>query len=146
MNEHGELTYSKGEGTSMLPLLRQGRDEFTVRKKGSARCSKYDVVLYKKPQNRFVLHRIIEVRERDYVIMGDNCLRREYGITDDDIIGVMTGFVRNGKAHSVEEPGYRLYSRLWCAAAPLRIGFGSFKTLVRRLKNKIRRLLNEKQR
>ena len=34
LNEHGELTY-KNKGSSMRPLLRAGRDLFTVKKKGA---------------------------------------------------------------------------------------------------------------
>ena len=85
LEKNGEMTYSN-VGISMLPLLKEGRDLFTVRKKGRKRCKKYDVVLYRRPPNSYVLHRIIEVRENDYVILGDNCLNKEYGITDDDII------------------------------------------------------------
>ena len=138
LTEYGELTYSKGEGTSMLPLLKQGRDSFTVRKKGAERCKKYDIVLYHRPPDRFILHRIIEVRENDYVILGDNCIKKEYGITDENIIGIMTGYVRNGKTHSVDDFGFKLYSRVWCALAPIRI---ILKKLKIRIRNKIRKLL-----
>ncbi len=121
LEENGELTYSN-VGISMLPLLREGKDLFTVRKKDKIqRCRRYDVVLYRRPPKSLVLHRIVEVRENDYVILGDNCMTKEYGITDDDIIGVMTAYVRNGRTHTVDEPGYRLYSRVWCAIAPMRI-------------------------
>ena len=117
---HESLTYSN-VGVSMLPLLRQGRDLFTVEKKGEARCKVGDVVLYRRPPSHYVLHRIIEVREKDYVILGDNCVAKEYGITDGDILGVMTGYVRNGKEHSVREAGYRIYRYLWIHTATLRI-------------------------
>ena len=96
LEKNGEMTYSN-VGVSMLPLLKQGRDLFTVRKKGKKRCKKYDVVLYRRPPSSYVLHRIIEVREKDYVILGDNCINKEYGITDDDIIGVMTSLFITGK-------------------------------------------------
>lgn len=33
--------------------------------------------------------------EENYVICGDNCLYREYGVTDEDIVGVLTGFYRD---------------------------------------------------
>ena len=131
--EYGELTYSKGEGTSMLPLLKQGRDSFTLRKKGEGRCKKYDVVLYHRPPDKFILHRVIEVRENDYVIRGDNCIRKEFGITDGDIIGVMTGYVRNGKTHSVDDFGFKLYSRVWCALAPIRIFATKIRYRIRKL-------------
>ena len=107
--EHGTLTYTN-KGTSMLPLIREGKDLFTIRRKGSERCSKGDVVLYKRPPNHYVLHRVIAVRENDYVILGDNCVSYEYGIKDSDILGVMTGFTRGGREYSIESSGYRLYT------------------------------------
>lgn len=107
----GSMTYTN-VGRSMLPLLRQGRDLFTLKIKSDERCKVGDVVLYRRG-GKYILHRVVEVREKDYVILGDNCVRREFGITDDDIIGVMTGFVRNGKEHDVTDLDYRLYSALW---------------------------------
>ncbi len=109
LNERGTLTYSN-VGVSMMPLLRQGRDLFTVRKKGPERCKVGDVVLYKRPPDKYVLHRIVEVREDSYVILGDNCVNREYGIRDSDILGVMTGYIRDGKEHSVTEQAYLDYT------------------------------------
>lgn len=135
LEENGELTYSN-VGISMLPLLREGKDLFTVRKKDKVqRCRRYDVVLYRRPPKSLVLHRIVEVRENDYVILGDNCMTKEYGITDDDIIGVMTAYVRNGRTHTVDEPGYRLYSRVWCAITPMRI---AAKKLMIKIKRSIK--------
>ena len=120
LNKNGSLTYGN-KGVSMLPLLRQGRDLFTVRKKEAKRCKAGDVVLYKREPDQYVLHRIIKVRPKDYVILGDNCINREYGITDNDILGVMTGFVRDGKEYSIEALWYRIYSFVWLHTAELRI-------------------------
>ena len=127
-------------GVSMLPLLRQGRDLFVVEKRGPDRLQVGDVVLYRRPPDKYVLHRIIEVREKDYVILGDNCINREYGITDGDILGVMTGFVRNGKQHSVTETGYRLYSFLWLRGVGIRI---FFKRLTLRVRAKAKKILGK---
>ncbi|MBQ9887419.1 MAG: hypothetical protein IJM37_11270 [Lachnospiraceae bacterium] len=137
IEQSGQLTYSN-VGTSMLPLLRQGRDLFTVSKKNAARCRKYDVVLYHGQNDTYILHRIIKVREADYVIRGDNCITKEYGITDDDIIGVMTGFVRDGKSYSTDNTGYRIYSVLWCAFAPVRICFKKMKIRISHLKRSVK--------
>ena len=120
LEKNGSLTYTH-TGVSMLPFLRQGRDLFTVRRKDAERCRVGDVVLYRRPPDHYVLHRIVEVRPSDYVILGDNCAVREYGITDADILGVMTGFVRGGRAHRIEEKGYRLYTFLWLRTATVRI-------------------------
>lgn len=133
LNIHGSLTYSN-VGVSMLPLLRQGKDLFIVRKKKAERCRVGDVVLYRRPPDHYVLHRIIKVRPNDYVILGDNCIAKEYGIRDEDIIGVMTGFVRNGKEHDITEAGYRVYSALWLSAVPVRIGLKKALLRLRRMK------------
>lgn len=136
-----EMTY-RFKGVSMLPLLRQGRDLFTVRhKKPGERCKKYDVVLYHRGPD-YVLHRVIKVLpEGQYVILGDNCVAREYGTTDDDIIGIMTGFYRNRKAHSVDELGYKIYSRVHVFLTPVRIFFkrsvGYIKRLIKKLIRKL---------
>ena len=89
--EHGALTY-RIVGVSMNPLLRQDRDLITIlrtdlaKKDETGRFHNHEVVLYKRHSDgAYVLHRIVEVREKDYVILGDNCVKREYGITDEDI-------------------------------------------------------------
>ncbi len=133
LEKNGTLTYAN-VGVSMLPLLRQGRDLFTVRKKGAERCRAGDVVLYRREGAPYVLHRIVRVRERDYVILGDNCVSYEI-VPEEDVLGVMTGFVRDGREHSVDEPLYRAYDALWRHAAPLRI---FLKRSAHRLRQRIR--------
>ncbi len=131
LEKNGSMTYSN-VGTSMMPLLKQGRDLFTVAKKGSERCRKYDVVLYRRPPDKYVLHRVVKVRENDYVILGDNCINKEYGITDDDILGVMTSFVHKGKQHTVNDMTYRIYSHLW-------VDLSFFRVKLKKLRMKMKR-------
>lgn len=126
LQEHGALTY-RVVGISMQPLLDQDRDLITVlrndlaEKDENGRFHNHEVVLYKRHSDgAYVLHRIVEVREKDYVILGDNCVKREYGITDEDILGVMTSFVRDGKTIQVTDPLYKAYVELWCALEPFR--------------------------
>ena len=130
LEKHGTLTYSN-TGDSMLPLLRPGKDLFTVTKKGKERGKVGDVVLFYRLPDSYVLHRIIKVRPTDYVLMGDNCILKETGVTDEDILGVMTEYTKNGKTHSVEEPGYRLYSFLRVHTVPLRVFFKRVRILLK---------------
>lgn len=116
---HSSLTY-KNKGISMLPLLREGRDLFTVSKKGSARCRVGDVVLFRR-NGRYILHRVVKVRADSYDCLGDNSVNREFGVKDADILGVMESFTRNGKQYPVTSPAYRLYSSVWVHAFPVRI-------------------------
>ena len=118
LRENELMPYSFS-GVSMLPMLRQGRDTVMIRRKGAERCKKYDVALYRRGAD-YVLHRVVEVRPEDYVILGDNCLNLEPGITDDRILGVLCEFTRDGKPVSVESRPYQIYSRVWVALYPVR--------------------------
>ena len=120
LDRDGQFTFTN-RGISMLPLLREGKDLFVIRKKGPERCTAGEVALYRRPPNQYVLHRVIQVREDDYVILGDNCVNKEYGITDSDIIGIMSGFVRSGERHTTEETGYRIYTFLIMHTIPVRV-------------------------
>ncbi len=111
LSENGTLTYSN-VGVSMMPLLKQGRDLCTLtRLEDGQRPEKYDTVLYRRPPGKYVLHRVIKVLPDGYVIRGDNCIRKELCVADNDMIAVMTSFVHRGREHSVNEKGYRFYSR-----------------------------------
>ena len=113
LEKNGRLIYTN-VGDSMMPLLRQRRDLVIIEKRPEGRCRKYDVVLYRRPNGKHVLHRILKVRKNDYVICGDNRRVREFGVPDEWIIGVLTGVVRDGRQINVTDRRYRLYAHLWC--------------------------------
>lgn len=141
MSEQAPLSYEEiletegtlvatNSGKSMMPLLREKRDLMVIEKRGSERLKKYDAVLYKSG-GRYVLHRIIKVRENDYVIVGDNCRRLEYGITDADILGRLTAVVRGGRRElKMDAPICRFYAHLWCDFFPIRAGLIRIRELV----------------
>lgn len=120
-------------GDSMYPLIRQSRD-FLVIEKPNGRLKKYAVPLYKRDNGQYVLHRIIKVRNGDYVICGDNRYCIEYGITDRHIIGVLTAVVRNGKEISMTDWRYLLYVHLWCDFFPIRAFLLKVKSISQRVK------------
>ncbi len=117
--KEGRLVYSN-VGNSMWPLIRQGRDLMVIQRP-SGRLKKYDAPLYRRDNGQYVLHRVLKVREKDYVICGDNCVRPETGITDRQILGVLTAVVRDGKELPVTDWRCRLYVLLWCGLFPLRV-------------------------
>ena len=108
LDRHASLTYTN-VGTSMMPLLRERRDLFTVVPK-TTRCHVGDVVLYHRAPSSWVLHRVVKVLPEGYLTLGDNCVARER-VAEDDVIGVMRSFVRDGREHDVGELGYRAYTR-----------------------------------
>ena len=131
LDRKGTITYTC-RGVSMLPLLRQQKDLFTITKRQS-RCKKYDVALYKRADGAYVLHRIIKVLPDGYVFLGDNCLNKEYGITDQDVLGVMTSFVRDGKEYAADAGGCLLYAKVWYMLYPVRRLWKLLKLKIRRI-------------
>lgn len=109
---------STSVGTSMLPLIRDRRDTIIVTPP-SGRLRKYDVALYRRG-DRYILHRVVEVLPGGYVICGDNCLAREYDITDANVIGVLTGLYRGDRQVDLGGIGYRAYARAWVLLYPAR--------------------------
>ncbi|MCQ2513583.1 MAG: S26 family signal peptidase [Ruminococcus sp.] len=113
LKKSGSLIYTN-KGKSMMPLLKEGRDLFVVKRLDNRKLSRYDVIMFRhrRLRNTYVLHRIIKVTEKGYITRGDNCLKADGIIKDDEIIGVMTDFARKGKQYSTENFLYRVYSRL----------------------------------
>ena len=106
-------------GVSMRPLFKTHRDVVVI-KKPEGELKKYDVVLYKsRNEEKFILHRIIGVKDDVYVIRGDNTYIKEY-VRKDKIIGVLVSFNRKGKRHNVNESGYMFYSKIWNFIYPIR--------------------------
>ena len=118
LNRNGKIIYTN-VGDSMMPLIKQGRDVLII-EKTYGRLKKYDIPLYQRDSGQYVLHRVLKVRENDYVICGDNRYSKEYGITDRHIIGVLTAVVRDGKEIPITDWRYRLYVHLWCDLFPVR--------------------------
>lgn len=136
LNEEG-LFVSTTVGVSMFPMLRNRKDTIIVRPY-EGRLKKYDVPLYKRGTD-YILHRIIEVRPDSYVIRGDNCIQKEYGITDAQILGVLTGFYRGSRQIDMNGLGYKLYVRVWCALYPIRRLYSKVRGVAARMWHKIRK-------
>ena len=138
LNSEG-IFVSTTVGVSMYPMLRNRRDTIIV-SPYEGRLKKYDVPLYKRNSN-YILHRIVEVRENSYVICGDNCERKEYDITDEHILGVLTGFYRGDKKINMDAWPYKLYVRVWVFLFPVR----KIWKFGRRVAVKIWRLIRKKE-
>lgn len=116
--EAGQQVRFSPMGTSMLPMLREERDS-VVLSPVPQRLRKYDLPLYQRDSGAYILHRVTAVGET-YTCIGDNQFVYEHGVRPDQVIAVVTGFRRKGRDHTVTEPGYRFYCRLWHYSRPLR--------------------------
>lgn len=120
LEDNGRIVY-RNAGESMMPLLRQNRDLIEIEKKCPCGFKAGDVVLYKRNSGQLVLHRIISAERGSYTLMGDNCVKSESGVTDDQILGVMTAFVRDGERVSVNDFSYRVYTDYILKSKALRV-------------------------
>ena len=116
--ESGQSVRFSPRGTSMLPMLRQGKDSVVLSPIYS-RLKKYDLPLYIRDNGKVILHRIIKADET-YTCLGDNQFIPEIGIRQDQLIGVVTEFYKGDKRHLVTERGYKLYCRLWLSSLGIR--------------------------
>ena len=102
----------------MLPMLRQGKDTVELAPLPD-KLKKYDLPVYQYPSGKYVMHRVVDVKEDFYICLGDNLIELEK-VTHDQMIGVVSAFKRGEKRISVEATGYRLYCRTWLALFPVR--------------------------
>lgn len=105
-------------GDSMKPLLRLRRDQ-VVLSLITTPPKKYDVVLYKRPNNQYVLHRIIKIKKDYYIINGDNRYHLEK-VPKDWLVAIMEGFYRDDKYYTRKNLKYKLYILIWCRPNTLR--------------------------
>jgi len=101
------------QGISMKPMLRGGVDTITL-SPSPPRLRKYDLPLVLRDDGTYVLHRVVRKSKNGlYTLCGDNQYALEKGVRHDQVVGVVTAFVRGGRAVSCGNFLYKLYCRLW---------------------------------
>ncbi len=98
------------KGESMRPMLKGGRDMVIV-EPISEKVKKYDVILFKDESLRYVLHRVIKIKNGVIITRGDNTYFTEK-VQRENVLGILTRYNKNGKSYSVNSLSYKLYSRL----------------------------------
>ena len=136
--ETGEL-FTTASGVSMLPCIRPKRDRLHLAKPEHD-IKKYDVLLYKRKNGTYILHRVLEVKSDSYVLCGDNQWVLEHGITDEQVLGVLRGFYRGKKYIDCQKNRlYHFYVKLWCFSLEIRKLFLRGMNLMRRIGGKLRK-------
>ena len=130
---HGSYA-SNTVGCSMRPLLRQHKDVVIILPP-EGELKPYDVALYRRC-GKYVLHRVLRVKDDHYVIRGDNTFFLER-VPKSEVIGIMTEYNRGGKRHSVTEAGYKFYARFWHFIYPIRFVWHKLFDFARRVYRKI---------
>lgn len=121
-------------GESMRPMLRGGMDMVVIAPI-IQRARKYDVILFKDKSSRYVLHRVVKIKDGGYVTRGDNTYFTEE-VDEESVIGILTQYNKNGKTHAVSSFSSRLYARC-------RVFFYPVRKLWRGARSRLRSLLRK---
>ena len=101
-------------GTSMLPLLKEGRDLVELESCSQERLKKGNVVLYKKNDGTLVLHRIIKTENGEFfTVLGDHQFKNAERVNKNQIIAVACGFFIKGRYVTEKTRWYRMYKKIW---------------------------------
>ena len=134
--EAGHCVRFSPSGISMLPMIRQGRDSVVLSPVPPV-LRKYDIPLYKRDDGKYILHRIVDVKDT-YTCIGDNQFRYEHGVRHGQILAVVTAFTRDGKLYKVSDTQYRIYCVFWHYSRGARLLWRRLKNRCKHLKSKIK--------
>lgn len=122
LREGGSVTFSP-KGTSMLPMLHSGTDSVTLIKPPD-KPRKGTVALFilkdEKGGRRYALHRLVRIKNDEYVFCGDNRISCDPPVKYEDILAVVSEFTRNGKKHGVKGFFYCVYKTFMLATVRIR--------------------------
>lgn len=108
-------------GSSMTPLLHSGIDSVILGEcQDPEKLKRLDVPLYRRPDGKYVMHRIVRVHKDSFDMCGDGQSEIERNVPKSAVVAKAVGFIRKGRQFSVDAPKYRIYSWLWCAIIPFR--------------------------
>lgn len=108
----GREVEMRPKGNSMLPFIRQEKDNVVLKKKDNV--EKGDIVLVDLG-GRYVLHRIIAEDGERLTLMGDGNIRGTESCTKDNVLGTVVKIVRPGGKSVTPSKG-----KLWKALLPVR--------------------------
>ena len=94
-------------GTSMLPLIRPGQDSVIFVAPNNLK--KTDIVLYRRLDGSFILHRIMLIQKDNYIMCGDNQRQLERDIKKEQILALVKDVYRNGDPVDTKSKEYQRY-------------------------------------
>lgn len=106
-------------GNSMSPFLVHGRDTVYLAKIPD-RLKRGDMVLFKRPDGNYVLHRIVRVDGNRFTMNGDSQTWLEEGISRSQILAIVTAVHRKGKLLHKGSFWWLFFRHVWSCLIPYR--------------------------
>lgn len=137
--ENGGVFPFYPHGISMLPLIREDRDQ-VILSALPEKPEKYQIILYKRKNGAFVLHRIVGISKKGsqetYTMRGDHQYQNEYGIAKEQMIGVVSWIVKAGKTVDAQHGFEYAKAVFWVNTVKVRQGL----SFIRRCGSKVKRI------
>lgn len=116
---NGEFVTFPINGWSMYPFI-HNKDLVTIAPINRHIIKVNDIVLYRRPNNRLILHRVVRVDNQTVYFCGDNHFKIEGPLPIECIKGLLISFSHNGKITTVSSPLFHAKSVLWNSLRPIR--------------------------
>lgn len=110
--ESGKTARLKVTGSSMVPFLVSERDRVELAKINNP-VSVGDVILYKRTNGAYVLHRVMKITADGFYFAGDRQTRIEGPIKREQLLAVCVSFERKGKKITGRELPWKIYNAVW---------------------------------
>lgn len=106
-------------GGSMVPFLVHGRDSVYL-SKVTAPLKRGDMILYRRDNGRYILHRIWRIEKESFTMVGDAQTVLEPGIRPDQVLARVTSVRRKGKLLRSGSFWWEFFEKVWIRIVPLR--------------------------
>lgn len=126
----GERVRIRAKGNSMLPFIRDAKDEIILEKPNKQSFQKGRLLLVRLKDGRYLLHRVKKIDDTHILLHGDGNLTILETCTTEDVIAEATVVIRNGKMIIKGSFRWNLYRYLWPRNSFLRrVGLGVYRRM-----------------
>ena len=117
--EEGKQVSMIISGSSMAPFLIHARDHIYL-KSPSGELRRGDMVFYQRSNGEYVMHRIYNVKNEEYYLIGDAQTVIEGPIQREQIFAIIIKVKRKGKWIVPEDFQWKFFAHIWPNIIPLR--------------------------
>ena len=117
--EEAESVPLRISGGSMTPFLVGNRDTVYLSKVNRP-LKKGDMILYRRDNGAYILHRICRVEGDSYTLIGDAQTWPEPGIRPEQVLALVTAVQRKGKLLRGGSFWWDFFEKIWIRVIPLR--------------------------
>ena len=112
----GDSVALTAKGRSMLPFIKD-RDTVVLVKADNVKL--YDIVLA-QINNKYVLHRLIGIKNNEYTLMGDGNLKECESCSVDNIVAVAIKIRKRDKEYNCRDNSHIIKAKIWNVLRPVR--------------------------